>query len=94
MLNYGWNAEQNQANDGRRSSATGIKIDNAFIPASIQQQMIAGGIPSLSLGSSAIENLQSAKDVTMFNLSKSIAQNYIQNYRQLVRGVFTLSAVR
>ena len=90
MLNYGWNAEKNQANNGRQSQQT-IGIDNPFIPASIRQQMIAGGIPSLTLGSSAIENLQSIKDVTMFNLSKSIGQNYVQNYRQLVRGVFTLT---
>jgi len=90
MLNYGWNAEQNQANDGRRSTQT-IKVDNAFIPAQIEQAMIAGGIPSISLGTSAIENLTNIKDVSMFNLSKAIAQNYIQNYRQLARGVFTLT---
>jgi iron complex outermembrane receptor protein len=90
MLNYGWNAENNQANDGRRSQQT-IKIDNAFLPAAVQAQMIAGGIPSLTLGTSAIENLHNTADVTMKNLSQSIAQNYVQNYRQLARGVFTLT---
>jgi outer membrane receptor protein involved in Fe transport len=90
MLNYGWNAEQNQANDGRQGGYT-IKVDNAFIPESLRQQMIAQGIPSLTLGSSAIENLTNHRDVSMFNLSKSIAQNYVQNYRQLYRGVFTLT---
>jgi iron complex outermembrane receptor protein len=90
MLNYGYNAEQNQANNGRQSQQT-IGIDNPFIPASIRQQMIAGAIPSFSLGTAAIENLTNIKDVSMFNLSKSIAQNYVQNYRQLTRGVFTLT---
>ncbi len=90
MLNYGWNAEQNLANNGRQSQVT-VKADNAFIPASIQQQMTAGGIPSFSLGTAAIENLQNIHDVTVFNWSKSIAQNYVQSYRQLMRGVFTLN---
>ena len=31
MLNYGWNAENNQANNGRQANYT-IKVDNAFIP--------------------------------------------------------------
>jgi len=90
MLNYGWKAENNIANNGRTSSRS-IAADNAFIPASIQQQLIAGGIPSFTLGTGAIENLTNHNDVTMFNLSKSIAQNYVQNYRQLYRGVFTLT---
>jgi outer membrane receptor protein involved in Fe transport len=90
MLNYGWNAENNIANNGRQGSKT-ITADNAFIPAAIQQQMTAGGIPSFTLGTAAIENLMNRRDVTMFNLSKSIAQNYVQSYRQLYRGVFTLA---
>ena len=90
MLNYGWNAENNQANDGRQANYT-IKADNAFIPTALQQQMVAQGIPSFTLGSGAIENLTNHKDVSMFNLSKSIAQNYVQNYRQLYRAVFTLN---
>jgi len=90
MLNYGWNAEENQANDGRQANYT-IKADNAFIPASLQAQMAAQGIPSFTLGSAAIENLTNTKDVSMFNLSKAIGQNYVANYRQLMRGVFTLT---
>jgi outer membrane receptor protein involved in Fe transport len=90
MLNYGWNSEQNQANNGRQANYT-IRSDNAFIPESVRAQMTAGGIPSFTLGSAAIENLQNHRDVSMFNLSKSIAQNYVQNYRQLMRGVFTLT---
>ena len=90
MLNYGWNAENNQANNGRQATHT-IQVDNAFIPDAVRQQMIAQGIPSFSLGTAAIENLTNHRDVSMFNLSKSIAQNYVQNYRQLMRGVFTLT---
>jgi iron complex outermembrane recepter protein len=90
MLNYGWNAEENIANDGRQSQQT-IKADNAFIPAALQAQMTAGGIPSFSLGTAAIENLQNLNQVSIKNLSQSIAQNFVQNYRQLMRGVFTLT---
>jgi iron complex outermembrane receptor protein len=92
MLNYGWNAENNQANDGRQANYI-MQVDNAFIPDSLRQQMISQGIQNFTLGSAAIENLTNHKDVSMFNLSKSIAQNYVQNYRQMYRGVFTLSGV-
>ena len=90
MLNYGWNAEENIANDGRESQQT-IKVDNAFIPSQLQQQLIAAGVPSFSLGTGAIENLQNLNQVSIRNLSQSIGQNFIQNYRQLMRGVFTLT---
>jgi outer membrane receptor protein involved in Fe transport len=90
MLNYGWKAENNIANNGRSSTRT-IAVDNAFIPDVVRQQMIAANIPSIQLGTGAIENLTNRRDVSMFNLSKSIAQNYVQNYRQLYRGVFTLT---
>src|SRR6185437_7797536 len=90
MLNYGWKAENNIANNGRASTRT-IAVDNAFIPDVVRAQMIAQNIPSISLGTGAIENLTNRRDVSMFNLSKSIAQNYVQNYRQLYRGVFTLN---
>ena len=93
MLNYGYNAEQNQANNGRQSQQA-IGIDNPFLPASIRQQMIAGAIPSITLGTAANQNLTVA-DVTGNNglkaFEKAIGQNYIQNYRQLMRGVFTLT---
>jgi outer membrane receptor protein involved in Fe transport len=90
MLNYGWKAENNIANNARTSSRA-MQVDNAFIPDVVRQQMIAQNIPSLTLGTGAIENLTNHRDVSMFNLSKSIAQNYVQNYRQLYRGVFTLT---
>jgi iron complex outermembrane receptor protein len=90
MLNYGWNAENNIANNGRQANYA-MRVDNAFIPDSVRQQMIAQGISSFTLGSAAMGNLLNHKDVTMFNLSKSLAQNYVQNYRQLYRAVFTLT---
>ena len=37
------------------------------------------------------ESARSTTDVSMINLAKAIAQNYVQNYRQLMRGVFTLT---
>ncbi len=90
MLNYGWNAEENIANNGRQNNYT-IPVDNAFIPSNIQQQMINQGIPSITLGSAAIENWQSTNDVSLTNIHNSLAQNFVQNYRQLYRGVFTLT---
>jgi iron complex outermembrane receptor protein len=90
MLNYGYNAEENQANNGRQSQQS-IKVDNPFIPAPVLSQMIAGGLPSITLGTAAIENLTNKSDVSMFNLSRAIGQNFVQNYRQLMRGVFTLT---
>jgi iron complex outermembrane receptor protein len=89
MLNYGWNAEENIANDGRDQQVT-IKSDNAFIPSAVQAQLIAGGIPSFTLGSAGIENLQNTNQVSFKNLAQAIGQNFVQNYRQLMRGVFTL----
>lgn len=90
MLNYGWKAEENQANDGRAGSYT-FNVDNAYLPAALQQQMIAQGIPSITVGSSGIENLANHTDVSMANLNQAIGQNFVQNYRQLYRGVFTLT---
>jgi outer membrane receptor protein involved in Fe transport len=90
MLNYGWNAENNQANNGRQQQLN-IKSDNAFIPSVVQQQLAAGGIPSFSLGTAAIENWTNHRDVSFANIYKTIAQNYVQNYRQMMRGVFTLT---
>ena len=92
MLNYGWNAEENIANNGRQTNYT-IPVDNAFLPANLQQQMVAQGIQSLTLGSAAIENWQSTNDVSLTNIHNSLAQNFVQNYRQLYRGVFTLTGV-
>ncbi len=87
-MNYGKNSEQNQANNGRQGNTT-IKVDNPFLPASVQQAMIAGGIPSITVGVSGMGNMVPG-DVTLKNYEKAISQNYIQNYRQLMRGVFAL----
>jgi iron complex outermembrane receptor protein len=90
MLNYGWNAENNIANNGRSQNYT-IQIDNAFIPDSIRQQMLSQGIQTLTLGSTAMGNLINHRQVSMASLGEAVGQNYVQNYRQLYRGVFTLT---
>ena len=90
MLNYGWNAENNIANNGRSQNYT-IKVDNAYIPDSLRQQMIAQNLASITLGSTAMGNLINHRQVSMFNLNQAVGQNWVQNYRQLYRGVFTLS---
>ena len=68
-----------------------IKVDNAFIPSQLQQQLIASGVSSISLGTDGIENLQNLSQVSFRNLNQAIGQNFVQNYRQLMRGVFTLN---
>ena len=88
MLNYGANGEESQANNGR-AAATTIKIDNPFLPTSVQAQMIAGGIPSVTVGTAASQNMMPG-NVTLANYQQAVAANFIQNYRQLMRGVFTL----
>ncbi len=88
QLNYGKNSEQNQANNGRQGNTT-IKVDNPYLPSSVQQAMIAGGIPSITVGVSGMGNMVPG-DVTLKNYEKAISQNFIQNNRELKRGVFTL----
>jgi outer membrane receptor protein involved in Fe transport len=51
--------------------------------------MIAAGIPSITVGVSAMGNMLPGQ-VTMKNYEKAVAQNFIYNNRQLMRGVFTL----
>ena len=66
MLNYGWNAEENQANNGRAQNYT-IKADNAFIPTALQPaDDRPGGIPSLTLGSAAIGNILNQQSNSRF----------------------------
>jgi iron complex outermembrane receptor protein len=87
QVNYGENFEENLAAD--RKSALTIKSDNAFLPASIQARMVAGGISSITLDTDNENNIN-PRDLSMDSLENSIGYVFNQNTRQLLRGVATL----
>jgi len=89
QLNYGQNFEENVASD-LKSSVT-VKSDNAYIPASIQASMIAGGITSFTLVTDNLNNnLNPGGPYSILNLAGSLGDPINNNTRQLMRGVFTL----
>jgi len=88
QLNYGKNNEENQANNGRAGNNT-IFVDNPYLPANIRDAMIAGGIPSISVGVANLGNVTPG-NVTLKNYQQAVSQNFIYNNRELRRGVFTL----
>ena len=87
QINYGDNFEENLAAD--RKSAISILTDNAYLPASIQARMIAGGITSFTLETDNENNLD-PRNMTALGLENAIGYVFNQNTRQLLRGVFTL----
>jgi outer membrane receptor protein involved in Fe transport len=87
QVNYGENFEENLAAD--RKSAITVKSDNAFLPASIQARMVAGGISSFVLDTDNENNIN-PRDLSMDSLENSIGYVFNQNTRQLLRGVATL----
>jgi len=78
-----------------RSSSTdanplrAIQVDNPFLPANIRDAMIAGGIPSLTVGVANAGNMVSG-NVSLREFEKAVSINIIKNNRELRRGVFTL----
>ncbi len=90
MLNYGQHVEQNEAANARQT-AINVKVDNAFLPATLQQQMIAQGIPSLTLGTAGVQNLTQTSDVSIRSQYETVSNLIVQSSRQLMRGVFTLT---
>ena len=92
QMNYGYFTGQGDAQSNMNTGLS-IKQDNAFLPASVQQAMIAGGIPSFTLGTLNANNFNN-NTVTGENYTKqaagSLAPATTYNRRQLIRGVFTL----
>src|SRR5262249_4685539 len=72
-----------------RAGNNTIAIDNAYLPESVRQTMIANAIPSLTVGVANAGNMVSG-DVTIKNFEKAVSINVIKNNRELRRGVFTL----
>ncbi|HET7084748.1 MAG TPA: TonB-dependent receptor [Rhizomicrobium sp.] len=88
QVNYGQNAEQNYSNAGVRGNQT-INSGNPFIPASVQAQMTAGGIPAITVANDTMNN-RDLSNITMASLYNVYGQGYVMNYRQFARAVATL----
>ena len=92
QMNYGYFTGQGDAQSNMNNSLV-IKSDNAFLPASVQQAMIAGGVPSFTMGTLNANNFNN-NTVTSENYTKqaagALAPATTYNRRQLMRGVFTL----
>jgi outer membrane receptor protein involved in Fe transport len=92
QMNYGYFTGKGDAQSFQQLSLK-ILPDNAYLPASVQQAMIAGGIPSFLMGTLNGNN---------FNNNTATGENYTRqaagalapattyNHRQLMRAVFTL----
>ncbi|HKQ45475.1 MAG TPA: TonB-dependent receptor [Rhizomicrobium sp.] len=91
QLNYGYFTGKGDAQ--ARDQAVTIKTDNAFLPAQVRDQMIAGGITSFSMGILNGNNFNN-NTVTGENYTKqaagALAPATTFNRRQMMRGVFTL----
>ncbi len=92
QLNYGYFTGKGDAQSFQQLSLV-IKQDNAFLPASVRDAMIAGGIPSFTMGTLNGNNFNN-RTVTGENYTQqqagALAPATTYNRRQLMRGVFTL----
>ena len=91
QLNYGYFTGKGDAQSQMKTVT--VKSDNAYLPASVQSAMVAGGIASFSLGTLDGNNFNN-NTVTGENYTSqaagSLAPATTYNRRQLMRGVFTL----
>src|SRR6185437_1425631 len=92
QVNYGYFTGKGDAQSNQNIALT-IKADNAFLPASVQQAMIAGGIPSFVMGTLNANNFNN-NTVTSDNYTQqqagALAPATTYNRRQLMCAVFTL----
>src|SRR5882724_11112690 len=89
QLNFGSNF--GKITNPRVTNVT-VKPDNAFLDPAIAAQMVAGGIPSLTVSSTNVVNLPDAATFhpTFQALQQSLGQAVTETRRQMMRGVFTL----
>ena len=94
QLNYGYFTGKGDAQSLQQTgSALVIKADNAYLPASVRDAMIAGAIPSFSLGTlnaNNFNNYTSTGETYTRQAAGSLAPATTLNRRQIMRGVFTL----
>jgi outer membrane receptor protein involved in Fe transport len=92
QMNYGYFTGIGDAQSSMNNSLV-IKADNAFLPATVQQAMIAGGVASFTMGTLNANNFNN-NTVTRDNYTQqaagALAPATTYNRRQLMRGVFTL----
>jgi iron complex outermembrane receptor protein len=92
QMNYGYFTGKGDAQSFQQLSLV-IRQDNAFLPASVRDAMIAGGIPNFTMGTLNGNNFNN-RTVTGENYTRqaagSLAPATTYNRRQLMRGVFTL----
>src|SRR4051812_7912037 len=92
QMNYGYFTGKGDAQSFQQLSMN-IKADNAFLPASVAAAMVAGGIPSFTMGTLNGNNFNN-RTVTGENYTQqqagALAPATTYNRRQLMRGVFTL----
>ena len=89
QLNFGSNYGKI---DNPRVTTVTVKPDNAYLDPAIAAQMIAGGIPSLTVSSTNVVNLPDASTFrpTFQALQQSLGEAVTETQRQMMRGVFTL----
>jgi iron complex outermembrane recepter protein len=92
QMNYGYFTGKGDAQSFQQL-AMNIKPDNAFLPASVSQAMVAGGVPVLVAGTLNGNNFNN-NTVTGENYTRqaagALAPATTYNRRQLMRAVFTL----
>ena len=92
QLNYGYFTGKGDAQSYQQLGLV-IKPDNAYLPASIRNEMIAGGIPSFTMGTLNGNNFDNytANSANYTRMAAgAIAPATTLNHRQMMRGVFTL----
>jgi len=92
QLNYGYFTGKGDAQSYQQTSLT-IRQDNAYLPTSVRDAMVAGGIPSFVMGTINTNNFNN-RTVTGSDYFKqaydSLAPATTFNRRQVMRGAFTL----
>jgi iron complex outermembrane receptor protein len=89
QLNFGSNYGKI---DNPRVTNVTVKPDNAYLDPTLAAQMVAGGIPSLTVSSTNVVNLPDANTFrpTFAALQGSLGEAVTETQRQMMRGVFTL----
>jgi outer membrane receptor protein involved in Fe transport len=92
QMNYGYFTGVGDAQSSMNNSLV-IRSDNAFLPATVRDAMIAGGVPSITMGTLNANNFNNntvTRDNYVQMASGALAPATTYNRRQLMRGVFTL----
>ena len=90
QLNVGHSWAENDAQAAVQFGSLVIQGDNAFIPSSVRTQMVAGGIPSFTIGTTNTNNAD-LQNISLDAASTSLGIPVNDSNRQLLRGVFTLN---